>query len=148
MKDISEELNNIIETVEPQLHRFDDVDTGVKSTPDDWSKKEILGHLIDSAANNHQRFVRAVYNVADRFPTYKQTKWIEIQRYNEIPWEALIAFWVAYNRHLSHVIRCIPIDAEAALCNIGMEEPASLNYIAKDYLCHMRHHLKDILNKT
>ena len=147
MEKFAEELDDIIEKVEPQLQQLNDRAQEVKSSPAQWSKKEILGHLIDSAANNHQRFVRAVYNVADQFPTYDQIKWIEIQHYNEVPWGTLIAFWVAYNRHLSHLIACIPRDAESAPCNIGGEEPASLKYIVEDYLNHMRHHLEDILKK-
>lgn len=145
MKKYAEELDNIIEKVEPQLQQLNERELEVKSSPAEWSKKEILGHLIDSAANNHQRFVRAAYNVADRFPTYDQIKWIEIQRYNDIPWGTLIAFWVAYNRHLGHLIACIPSEAGSTPCNIGGEEPASLNYIVEDYLSHMRLHLEDIL---
>ncbi len=61
----------------------------VKSSPNEWSKKEILGHLIDSAANNHQRFVRAVYQVADQFPTYDQNQWIRIQQFK---WKTLEDF--------------------------------------------------------
>ncbi|MBL7177312.1 MAG: DinB family protein [Desulfobacteraceae bacterium] len=146
MKDIAQQLNEIIGTVEPQLSRMNDDDLRFKTSPIEWSKKEILGHLIDSAANNHQRFVRAVYQVADQFPTYDQNKWIKIQRYNEIPWTTLVAFWSAYNNHLSHVIEYIPEDAESSPCNIGEEEPAPLDYIINDYLRHLRHHLEDILN--
>lgn len=148
MKDIAEELKKIIVNVKPQLDRMNHRDVAIRPSPEEWSKKEILGHLIDSAANNHQRFVRAVYNAADQFPTYDQKRWVEIQQCNEIPWAVLIGFWEAYNLHLSHIIACIPSDAESFPCNIGEKEPVSLHYIVKDYLCHMRHHLEDILNTS
>jgi hypothetical protein len=108
MKDIAQQLRSIIATVEPQLSRMNHDDVGFKPTPHEWSKEEILGHLIDSAANNHQRFVRAVNKVAGQFPTYDQDEWVQIQRYNEAPWSSLVALWSAYNNHLSHVIECIP----------------------------------------
>lgn len=146
MKNIANQIYEMVGKIEPQLRRMTEEDLRYKSSPDEWSKKEILGHLIDSAANNHQRFIRAVYHVADQFPTYDQVEWVKIQKYNEIPSRTLIAFWVAYNIHLCHVIDCIPSDAESSPCNIGKEEPVPLDYIVKDYLRHLRHHVEDLLN--
>jgi len=147
MKDIAKQLRSIIETVEPQLSRMNDDDMSFKPALNEWSKKEILGHLFDSAANNHQRFVRAVNKVADQFPAYDQNEWVRVQRHNERPWPALVALWSAYNNHLCHVIECIPEDAESSLCNIGSEDPVPLHFVIKDYLRHLRHHLKDILGE-
>jgi hypothetical protein len=147
MKDIAQELRSIIAMAEPRLSRMNHDDMGFKPAPLEWSKKEILGHLIDSAANNHQRFVRAVNKVAAQFPTYNQNEWVRIQRHNERPWPSLVALWSAYNDHLSHVIECIPEDAESSPCNIGKEDPVPLDFVIKDYLRHLRHHLKDILDE-
>ena len=145
MKDIARRIRSLISTVEPQLYRMNHDEMSSKPDPHNWSKKEILGHLIDSAANNHQRFVRAVDNVAVRFPTYDQNEWVRIQRYNEMSWSFLVTLWSAYNRHLSHIIEFIPEDAESSPCNIGKEEPVTLEFVVKDYLRHLQHHLKDIL---
>ena len=124
---------------------MNDDEVGFKPAPQEWSKKEILGHLIDSAANNHQRFVRAVNKVAAHFPTYDQDEWVRIQRYNEAPWSSLVALWSGYNHHLGHVIECIPEDAVSSPCNIGKENPVPLDFVIRDYLRHLRHHLEDIL---
>jgi hypothetical protein len=147
MKDIARQIRAIIDTVEPRLSRMNHDETGFKPDPHGWSKKESLGHLIDSAANNHQRFVRAVNNVAARFPTYDQDEWVRIQRHNEAPWSSLVALWSAYNLHLSRFIECIPEDAESSPCNIGKEKPVPLVFVVNDYLRHLRHHLKDILEE-
>jgi hypothetical protein len=147
MKDIARQIRSLISKVEPQLSCMNHDEMGFKPDPHEWSKKEILGHLIDSAANNHQRFVRAVNKVAARFPTYDQDEWVRIQRHNEAPWPSLFALWSAYNLHLSRVIECIPEDAESFPCNIGKEEPVTLKFVVKDYLRHLRHHLKDILEE-
>jgi hypothetical protein len=147
MKEIARQLRSLISTVEPQLSRMNHDDMGFKTDLHEWSKKEILGHLIDSAANNHQRFVRAVNKVAGQFPTYDQNEWVRIQRYNEISWSFLITLWSAYNSHLSHIIECIPKDAESSPCNIGKEKPVTLGFVVRDYFRHLQHHLKDILKE-
>jgi hypothetical protein len=147
MKDIARQLRSIIAAVEPRLSQMSSEDTGFKPAQKEWSKKEILGHLIDSAANNHQRFVRAVNNIAAQFPTYDQNEWVAIQRYNERPWASLIALWSAYNNHLAHVIECIPEEAGPFPCNIGKEDPVPLDFVIKDYHRHVLHHLKDILEE-
>lgn len=145
MKEVARQIRSLILSVEPQLSQMNHDDMAFKPDPNEWSKKEILGHLIDSAANNHQRFVRAVYKVADRFPTYNQDEWVRIQRHNDAPWPSLVALWSAYNLHLSRVIECIPEDAESSPCNIGKKEPVTLEFVVRDYLRHLQHHLKDIL---
>lgn len=147
MKDIARQLRDIIATVEPELSLLSENEVEFKPATDEWSKKEILGHLIDSAANNHQRFVRALNHVAAEFPTYNQSEWVRIQRCNERPWSSLVALWTAYNDHLSHIIERIPEDAEGSPCNIGKEDPVPLDFVVKDYLVHLRLHLKDILEK-
>jgi len=147
MKNMAQQLRVTIATVEAQLSRMNDDGVSFKPDPDEWSKKEILGHLIDSTANNHQRFVRAVYNAAAQFPVYDQNEWVRIQRYNERPWDSLVALWSAYSYHLCHIIECIPEDAKSSSCNIGEKEPVSLDFVIKDYLRHLRHHLKDLLGE-
>ena len=126
-----------------------------KSSPDQWSIKEVLGHLIDSAANNHQRFVRAQFTDDLVFPGYEQEKWVNAQRYNQESWTDMIQLWSAYNLHLLHVIAAIPeatlmrarirhnLD-EIALQPLDKQEPATLDYFVRDYLVHMKHHLDQI----
>ena len=147
MEDIARQLRSIIETVEPQLYQMKAQDPGNKPDPEEWSKKEILGHLIDSAANNHQRFVRAMYSAADRFPVYDQVEWVRSQRHNERSWDSLITLWAAYNTHLAHIIERIPEETRLSPCNIGQEEPVTLEFVVKDYLHHLQHHLMDILDQ-
>ncbi|MCP4537951.1 MAG: DinB family protein [Chloroflexi bacterium] len=147
MKDIADEIRNIVDQALGQLTLMKPDQVSSKETPDSWSKKEVIGHLIDSAANNHQRFVRACSNEATTFPTYQQEDWVRIQQYNESDWGTLVALWSAYNRHLSDVIERIPQDAMSSGCNIGQENPATLEFVVRDYLQHLRHHMHTILDK-
>ncbi len=145
MKEMADEIRAIVANALGPLSSIAPGKTSVKENPDKWSKKEILGHLIDSAANNHQRFVRAGYNAAADFPPYSQNDWVRIQKYNESEWADLIAFWSAYNLHLCHIIDCLPEEARSSPCNIGKEEPVSLEFVIKDYLRHLRHHMEVLL---
>jgi len=145
MKEIAAQLRLVIDKTEPQLLKITDVDAGTKTETLKWSKKEILGHLIDSAANNHQRFVRAVYNAADQFPPYNQNEWVRIQQYNNSSWNLLVGLWSAYNRHLCDLIERIPDEAKTSPVGIGKDEPVTLEFIATDYLRHLRHHVEKIV---
>lgn len=109
-----------------------------------WSRKEILGHLVDSASNNHQRFVRAQEGAEMRGPGYAQDHWVAAQGYQGRDWQELIALWEAYNLHLAHVIRAIPAARLATPCIIADREPVTLLYVVQDYLAHLRHHLRQI----
>lgn len=147
MKEIADEIRVIVADSTGTLSSMAADRVSFKAGPDKWSKKEILGHLIDSAANNHHRFVRGGYNAATDFPQYSQNDWVRIQKYNESEWMNLIALWSVYNLHLCDVIERLPGEAFSALCNIGKEEPVTLEFVIKDYLRHLRHHMEVILEK-
>ena len=90
------------------LSRLADVQAGRRPAPGKWSIKEIIGHLIDSAANNHRRFVEAQFQDTLVFAGYAQDAWVRSQRYQDADWPSLVALWARYNDHLMHVVRNIP----------------------------------------
>lgn len=109
-----------------------------------WSKKEILGHMLDSACNNHQRFVIAQLSSELKFPAYNQAGWVRAQNYQEESWPALVQFWSSYNRHLLHVMSSIPPDRLKGLCFVGEDEPVTLEFLIRDYVRHLNHHAEQI----
>ncbi len=115
--------------------------------PEKWSKREILGHLIDSAANNHQRFVRVANSGALEFTRYDADEWVARQRYHEILWEPLLELWTAYNRHLAHVLGAVPNELGDVSCELHFEKPVTLRWVARDYVDHMNHHLRQIFEE-
>src|SRR5690349_13920166 len=101
---ISSDLLHTVRTAEPMLHQVGNADATFRPAPNRWSKKEILAHLIDSASNNHQRFVRAAAQGSLEFPGYDQEKLIVLQNPNGASWELVIELWSAYNRYLAHIL--------------------------------------------
>ena len=115
-----------------------------RDSPARWSKKEVLGHLIDSAGNNLQRIVRAQLTAELRFPSYMQTEWVAAQQYVSEEWIDLLDLWIAINRHLAHVIDQVPDSALRTMCRIGDSGPVTLEALIADYVRHMEHHLRQI----
>ncbi len=112
-----------------------------------WSQREELGHLIDSAVNNHARFVRASLGDAGALPDYDQEAWIAAHGYRGIAWTELVAVWHAHNRILVPLVAAIPDARLATLCTVGASAPVSLGWLIDDYVLHLRHHVDQILRR-
>lgn len=145
---IASDLGRTVAQAKPLLLKLDNADTTPRPNENKWAKKEILGHLLDSASNNHQRFVRAAQQGSLTFPGYDQNFLVDLQRFADVDWNFLVDFWAAYNRFLAHVINSLPAEAAGIMCNIGNNKPATLEWIAADYVAHLKHHLNQILSET
>jgi hypothetical protein len=132
-----------------------DADASRPSAQGKWSAKEIVGHLIDSAANNHARFVRAQTVDHLAFDGYDQDAWVRVQRYGDRPWQELVNLWHAYNRHLLAIMRTADADTlekarprhsldRIAFNPVPSDTPATLEYFMRDYVAHLKHHLAQI----
>ena len=138
------ELRRITDGFSQELLAADPVATS--RVPDDggWTPKEIVGHLIDSAANNHQRFVRAQEGSRVRLPGYEQNHWVRVQGYRDADWSHLVTLWAHYNLHLANVIARIPAARYGVLCTIGSGAPVTLEFLIADYLSHLTHHVAQL----
>ena len=121
-----------------------------------WSPRQIIGHLIDSASNNHQRFVRAQLSDDLVFAGYEQEGWVSLQNYQAKDWQELLQLWRLYNQHILHLVSLIPEETRMKLRykhnlhqiaseNLSESEPVTLDWFIRDYLDHMKKHLKQIL---
>jgi DinB family protein len=138
-----------------RLFELSDGEASQRRSPSTWSPKEIIGHLIDSAANNHARFVRAQATDDLVFDGYDQDAWVRSQRYNERRWVDLIQFWYAYNLHLANVMESADPGSlnrprarhsldRIAFHPLDTATPATLAYLMRDYVAHLKHHLGQI----
>ncbi|HEX3745207.1 MAG TPA: DinB family protein [Bryobacteraceae bacterium] len=145
MSQSADRLARILATAPPRLVDISEEDAARTDGPDHWSKKQILGHLIDSASNNHQRFVRAQLAASYEDASYEQEKWVAAQSYAIESWPDLVNLWLLYNRHLLHIVRTMPEAPLAVPCAIGGSAPVPLAEVIASYVDHMEHHLGQIL---
>ena len=111
-----------------------------------WTRKEVLGHMLDSAANNHQRFVRAALEGRYAGPGYEQNGWVSLHGYRDLPWETLLNWWIAAHQSLARVVARIPEERMETMCAVGDGTPVTLRFLMEDYVAHQRHHLAQILS--
>ena len=141
---LANELRRHIDAALPRLRAVSDSAAAQPIAPGKWSSKQVIGHLIDSAGNNNQRFVRAQQGPELVSPGYTQSHWVESQRYQDRSWQELTTFWHAYNHHLAHVIEHIPEGQRGVRCAIGASAPVTLGFLVHDYIVHLRHHLGQV----
>jgi hypothetical protein len=144
MKDLSDKLLAVIDAAEPKLREISQPESEKPVLSGGWSRKQLIGHLIDSASNNHQRFVRASQQASLEFPGYDQEGNTRVQAPQEADWLLLVSLWAAYNRYLAHIIARLPASKLETSCRIGSGQPVTLRFIATDYLTHLVHHLSQI----
>ncbi len=144
MKDLSKQLVLIVQSAEAILLQVPEAESTKPVLRGGWSRKQVLGHLIDSASNNHQRFVRAALQTSLDFPGYDQDGCVRVQAVDEADWTLLVSLWAGYNRYLAHGIAHLPASKLETLCRIGAEKPVTLRFLAEDYLVHLLHHLAQI----
>jgi len=155
VKDVVEEFERTVDEATQRLLALSEGESGWRAAGGGWSAKETIGHLIDSAANNHQRFVRAQARDDLVFDGYEQDEWVAAQHYGDAPWGRLVELWRLYNLHLAHVVARVPEGElkrprhphslhRIALRPVDEGEPATLEYLIRDYVEHLKHHLKQI----
>ena len=153
--DYADDLEATVRGTARRLAGVADAEAARRPAPGKWCAKEIIGHLIDSAAHNHQRFVRARWKDDLVFEGYDQDAWVAAQRYQEATWSDLLDLWLAYNLHLARVMKATPeavrlrsharhnLD-QLAWKPVAKEQPATLDTFMRDYVDHLHHHLRQI----
>jgi hypothetical protein len=144
VQDLSEKLLRVVAGAEPKLRHMDAGESTQPMLSGGWSRRQVLGHLIDSASNNHQRFVRAALQPSLEFPGYDQEGCVRVEAPQEVDWPLLISLWANYNRFLAHIIAHLPASKRETVCRIGDGPPVSLQFVISDYLTHLLHHLGQI----
>ena len=151
-------IDGFVETVEQaarRLRALSDEHASRRRAPGKWSPKEIVGHLIDSAANNHVRFVRAQLQDDLVFDGYDQDAWVRVQRYRDQPWPQLVTTWHHSNQRIAAIMRAASdaeLDRPRARHNLNAiafvppssAADATLGYFMRDYVAHLEHHLRQI----
>ena len=154
-----ERLLAVIGGAETRLRAMPDESTSARPAPGKWSPREIIGHLVDSASNNHQRFVRARWKDDLVFEPYDQEGWVEAGDYQHAAWPELVGLFAAFNRQIARVMATTPDDVRTraharhnldrvAWRTLPASQPATLDYFMNDYVDHLEHHLRQVLGPT
>ncbi len=144
MIELANALRAEVERASARFRSWAEADVSRERRAGMWTRKEILGHLIDSAANNHQRFVRAQFTSPLSLPGYDQEAWVLLHRYRGRAWGELVDLWGSLNRQGAAVIESVPAEKLQTPCIIGDQEPRPLEWWMRDYLRHVKHHLEQI----
>ena len=145
MKKVADELRQIVADVVPKLRSISHhPDLAVRPRPAKWARKEILGHLIDSACNNQQKFVRMKQQAHLDFPGYAQDDWVDLQNWADADWSKMITLWEVYNDHIAYLIENVEEEFLDNTITIEGAGPFRLGFIMPDYVEHLKHHVKQI----
>jgi hypothetical protein len=150
-----DDFRRTVDSATDRLLAVSDEEAARRPAPDKWSRKEIIGHLIDSASNNHGRFVRAQLQDDLIFDGYEQDEWVRVERYQEREWTELVQLWQGVNRHIAHIMATADPAALArprprhnldalAFRPVDRGQPATLEYFMRDYVAHLKHHLRQV----
>lgn len=146
MRETAAHLLQTLDQVIPLLQQITETESAHRLAPGKWSKKEIIGHLIDSAGNNQQKFVRALLSDGHLdFVGYAQDDWVRAQHYQQADWAMLVHGWASINRLLAHLIAHADPTKLPNTLSIEGSGPFRLDFIMADYVEHLKHHLKAVL---
>jgi hypothetical protein len=133
-----------LEEIRSALHSIPAERANERWRADGWTRKEVVGHMLDSAANNRQRFVRAAIHGHYEGPTYAQHDWVRAHGYAEQSWETLLRWWDVEHEILASAVDRIQENRLEAECVVGGEAPVTLRFLIEDYLRHQRHHVEQL----
>jgi DinB superfamily len=144
LKQSIERLTYLCDIMPPLLTAKGEEELSYKAGPTKWSKKQIIGHLIDSATNNHHRLIRGQF---EHIPliSYDQDQWNEHGYYQQMGSSQLIAMWAVYNKQLLALIRLIPADKLKREVGVADKKEVTLDFIINDYVGHLEHHLRELV---
>lgn len=137
-------LHRFIEEIPGRYKAFGPDALRERPAPGKWSKQEILGHLIDSALNNLKRFTDIqVMPQPYQVMRYQQDELVQVNDYQQLPLEHLLAAWQSLNRQIIYVVDRIP-PAKLSLVAVVRGESKTLEWLIVDYMLHMEHHWRQV----
>lgn len=139
-------MKNILASAPAKLKAISDADAAIIPYVNKWSKKQLMGHLIDSASNNHQRFVRLQIEDHVKLPKYRQNEWVAVQHWQEKEWNNILALWQLFNEHITFIFEKVDETKLSNVVTLG-ETDFTLQFLIDDYVDHLEHHLRQVFEE-
>jgi DinB superfamily len=146
-RDLSLFLAQTVKRELPHLQELTEERACIARAPGKWCPKEELGHLMDSAVNNHIRFVRGALEAEFRGPGYSQDDWVRLHDYKGMQWDTIVIAWFQHNLLLAALVNRIPEGRLGTPCFIGANPAVTLGFMIEDYVLHMQHHIDQLLGR-
>lgn len=143
MESAIQELREIIKHFTAAIAKLEEPGFSTRPSPEKWSQKEVLGHLVDSAQNNLRRFICGQYEASPPKILYDQDFWVASNHYRQMDKHDVIQLWRLLNERIAAVLENMPAENASKLCDVGKLQPIS--WLAEDYIQHMKHHLNQII---
>jgi DinB superfamily len=139
-------LDDHVQQMAGLFEKFSADELVYKSAPGKWSRKEILGHLIDSGINNLKRFTESQFLPQPyKVIPYRQDDLVLVNQYQQLPLAHLLHLWSGLNQQIIYAVKKIPIDKfRYVIERYDSKEMKSLGWLICDYVDHMEHHLKQL----
>jgi len=139
--ELSKHVRAVVHQALPWLQALTEASASRPEKTGKWCAKEVIGHLTDSAINNHARVMRLQIEVTPNLSGYEQVAWVSLQHYADSDWGRLLGIWATLNEHFASAVSHID---KARLANRGNVEgdELTLAFLIEDYIAHMEHHLR------
>ena len=146
MKNVIHELREIVSDYSGKINALTDAEFSDKPLPDKWSRKEVIGHLVDSAQNNLRRFICGQYETPAPLIVYDQDFWVNANQYQNMDRQDIIQLWRLLNLRICAVLENMPEGNYGKECNTGTLR--SIEWLAADYVKHMKHHINQVISRS
>ena len=150
MKNTAQALRRIVDEYVQKLRSLSESEFHSRPSSEKWSKKEVIGHLIDSAHSNYRRFLTGQYEPTPPKIHYDQEFWVEQARYQDMESEDLITLWKLMNERICIVLENMAPEKGLKQCDTGKTavELHTIEWLASDYVKHLKHHLNQVFVKA
>ncbi|MGE0589512.1 MAG: DinB family protein [Cyclobacteriaceae bacterium] len=150
MEATTKELSAIVEDYAKKISQFSEEEMAAKPNPNKWSKKEVIGHLIDSGQTNLRRFIVGQYESKPPKIVYEQDFWVSASGYQSMKAKDVIELWRLVNLQICQVLNNMNPDNYNKTCDSGKLQPSihTLEWLAEDYVKHLKHHINQIITKS
>ncbi|AZJ35676.1 DinB family protein [Tenacibaculum singaporense] len=149
MKETIHKLNQLLKSGRDYLSKTSESELATKASPEKWSKKEILGHLIDSGINNLQRFTEIQFeNKPYKIRKYNQNELVKVNDYQNSDIKEILEFWCSINSRIKKVMELQTNDSLNYKIELEKNNISDLRFLMTDYVNHLEHHLNQIMDKN